>query len=188
MNRFFAKPFSTVFVALLLAGCAVPGFSDDEVVLECPRLTLLDDAETLSRFATSASQDLSDLAFEARILDSRGDCEFDIDGATGPGSVDLDVTFTFEISPGPANTAGEATFSYFVGVTDRNGTVLNKASFDVRATLAQGGARTRITDEAVHLRIPLKAGEIGADYHLVAGFQLSGAELSYNRRKQIPGR
>lgn len=185
VTAFFTKPTLLTAAALLLAACAVPGFGDDEDVdLACPTLTLLDDAETLTRFATSTSQDLTDLAFEARMANIGGSCVFDVDGPTGPGTVDADLAFAFEIAPGPAMSGNTVTLRYFVAVSDTAGRVLNKATFDVQAALPSGNPRTLVRDEPVHLRIPLKAGEIGTDYHLIAGLQLNQSELEYNRRKQ----
>ena len=83
---------------------------------------------------------------------------------------------------GAADRERRATFTYFIAVTDQKKTVLNKNAFDAKVEFPGNRSRVTLTDAAVNLNIPLKAGQSGSDFQIIVGFQMSREEMEFNRR------
>ena len=154
--------------------------------LPCPRVSILADAATITRFKEGAGRDLIDVDFKGALTEFRGSCGYDIDEYTDSGTMSIDLAVAMDLERGPANRSREIGVEYFISVTDSSKRVLNKEIFDVKVTFP--GNRTVLTwsedpDKPIILTIPLKAGERGRDFNIFVGFQLSPEELLYNRRR-----
>lgn len=170
--------------ALTVAALAVASCSlfEKEVALQCPRLAVLADAASLTRFAEGAGRDIIDMAFEAEIESVGGTCEYDIDDDTQEGTLDAQIAVTFRVSRGQANRDRKATFGYFVRLTDLERNILAGDTF--RGVFEFPGNQSRIvwTDEPVTLTIPLKAKQTGRDFEVFVGLELTREEVDYNRK------
>lgn len=165
-----------------LSGCAG---SDDTASRPCPDITVLGDAATMTRFAPGAGQDLTDVAFEARITDVLSRCEYSGDREDRDLAVLVALTPVVTASRGPANTGESATLDYFVSVVDQDKTVLNKQQFSMTIAFPENRSRVVVRDEdpLVTVQIPLQTEGSAGAYRLYVGLQLSEAELEYNRRR-----
>lgn len=171
---------AAAILVLAVSGCTM--FEEEEPPPPCPRISILGDASTLTRFRPGPGRDLTDVLYEGVVSRVSGTCVYADDGKGADRALSMKVTVVIEAARGPANRDGRAAFPYFVGITDSLRNVLNKQRFSV--TMVFPGNRTRlvITDNPVVLEIPVKAGQSGQDFEIFVGFQLSRADLDYNRR------
>lgn len=167
--------------ALLVAALVLAACASETPPARCPEVAVLQEAGRLVQF-DGAGRDLTDVDFEARIVDVALGCELDVDD--GRRTVEAELQVLFEAEKGPANDTGQAGFTYFVGVADQNDNVLRRETFEL--TMALPGNQTR--GQAVDVlapRIALPEGETGQSYVLYIGFDLTRDQLEYNRRNSL---
>ncbi len=175
---------------LMLAGCEVydsmrESIMGKDVPPVCPRVSVLPEGASLTKFLPGPGRDIIDIVYQVEISDILRSCEYDIDDDTKAGTIEVELTFVIAAERGAADRRRLAAFQYFVAVTDRNKTVLNKNAFDASVTFP--GNRGRLTwtdDRKVSLNIPVKAGQSGSDFEIIAGFQMSREEMEFNRRRR----
>lgn len=171
-------------LVLVLAGC---GTSDGRVVSTilgtasrpCPPAVVVTDARHYIDMAPGPVTAES-VRLAARINLPATTCDFEDDNIV--------VTLSVPISArrGPQLAVGSLEFDlrYFVAVTDRFGKMLGKRVF--AATLGLGGDE-ETTSKLEHIQqvIPLKAGTDGSSFIIYVGFQLTRAQLDFNRRHNL---
>lgn len=163
-----------------LAACSN---NESAIAPACPNIVIVKDTAELTTFRSGPGRDLIDVVLDARIDRFAGSCETDLDDDKS-GEVIVDLQLFFEATRGPANSAREGSFTYYIAIADRSGDVLAKKTFST--DFAFEGNRNRIGGvEELTQEIPLDAGELGEDFDIFVGFQLSGEQLNYNRAKQI---
>lgn len=169
-------PRATVGIALLaLSGCKV--FVKDEPP-PCPRVSVLEDASKLVRFK-GGSHEAKDIELAAEIVKYRGSCKYDRDEKV------MDVTLRVGIDafPGPATVDGPQQAQYFVAIPAFSGTPEGKKIFPVSIPVsAKESKGTRFTDGDVSISFPVKDIKKLEAYEIFVGFQLTPAELDYNRK------
>jgi hypothetical protein len=157
--------------ALAAAGCSKQGPAKP-----CPRVAVLTDASHLVRFKPGTGRDLTDIVYEADISVRRGSCEY------VKKDTELDVDMQVEVQAVRAPGASEkGEFGYFVRTTDRGGRVTGGENFVMTVPFSEDLRRAGGIEE-VSLSFPLKTNQLGNEFEIVVGFQLSPDELEYNRR------
>lgn len=170
----FARSIGAVVVAALLLGACAELQKEKRPV--CPQVLVLKDAGGLSRYKPGPGRDITDLRFEARLVDFRGDCGYDDNRA------DMNLKIMFEITRGPAQQGAVARFSYFVAIPKFHPSPAGKRVFPVAVSFPANRTRIRYADE-LEVEIPLDPGPLKLDdYKVYLGFQLSPGELDFNRR------
>jgi hypothetical protein len=181
-RRFIATALAAA-VLLAVAGCG--STADSKRPLPCPRVSVLDDAAALTRFAAGAGQDLVDVDYQVEVSDVLAGCKY----VRSEGDKQVIVVAMAPVMVairGPANHDREAQFDYFVSVVDSERDVLNKQIFGVTVKFPGNLTRVSLTDNdpPVTVDIPLAAGRDATDYQIFVGFQLTPDELEYNRRRR----
>jgi len=178
MKSVFVTPLRASFVlaltAALLAACggrAAPP--------PCPDVRILAATSDLVQFRPGAGRDLTDVEYEVGTENMSGSCSYRRDGT----QVEVDLTVTFVVERGPALQGNTVRFPYFVAIVSRDERILAKEVFDVELTFQQGQRRIGVT-ETSRERIPLAEGEIGLDYQILVGLQLTEEQLAFNRRER----
>ncbi len=173
-----------------LAGCEVPGTeqfrailgSDQEVTQKfvgCPRALVVDDAKELVSLR-SGGRRMKDVRVAARINLPLMTCD------VGADRVGVSLTVPIQAVRGPQLAKGEISFvlPYFVAVADARGRILGKRVFTVRITIPAGQKFTSVA-ESIEQEIPLPAGRSAANVVIYTGFQLTPAQLDFNRRNRL---
>lgn len=170
------------FALAALIGLAACQQGPEAPAPECPAIAIVQDASELTLFVPGPGRDLIDVTLEARVSEFGGFCDTDVDEDTRAGEVTIDMEVLFEATRGPASTSREATVSYFIAITDVEENILARETFNT--DLVFEGNRNRIGFiEELSQTIPLRAGEIGEDFKVFIGFQLTEEQLEYNRNK-----
>ncbi|MDH3240481.1 MAG: hypothetical protein OEO83_07430 [Alphaproteobacteria bacterium] len=161
-----------VAAALLLGGCG--WFRSKKPPPPCPRVVVLEEGKRLVNFAPGGGTDLSAMVSDIRMARAGGACTY------RDGEVEVEMAVRVEARRGPADRSRKAAVKYFIVLMDPTEKIIKKWDFDM--TLAfpvnvdQGGKT-----DTLGLKIPLKKGEQASRYRIIAGLQLTPAQLKYNR-------
>lgn len=164
-------------LGLLVAGC---GLFDKDIKYKCPAVFILDDAKDLTKFKPGPGRDITDILFEAEIVNFVGDCDYDEDA----GDAEIELSVQIRVERGPVNKGRQVAFDYFVAIPKFQSQSEGKSVFNVTGEFE--GNRTRMLyQDDLDMTIPVKVPRDGASLEIILGFQLTPEELKYNRsRKQ----
>ena len=155
----------------LLGACSM--FEGTSVA--CPTVGVLDYSGNMTRFRSGGQRDLTDVELQAHVGSLAAECSFDNDTRTG--TVDLDIVFRGQ--RGPASSAAEDNFGYFVAVVDPDGEVAARTAFSVQVDF--DGGRTEATqEETLVLDVPIGENRSFAAYRVYVGMQLTKEQFDRN--------
>lgn len=173
-----------IFLVLALAGC--DQFRANEraalAVLGpmCPPSAVLADAVTVTKLATGApatvSPDGTNVVFTAEMSKAEVKCDYD----QGKNTLSVELSFAVRASRGLAAAATDPPLDFFVAVIDVEGNMLSKKVYQNQPNL--GGRPTgEWTQRIRNFPVPIQNDKRPYDYEILTGFQLTPAELAYNR-------
>ena len=175
-----AFPLPAVSGAALLLLCAVSldacGPDRPQFAPACPHTAFLSDAADLTRFKGNGT-DLTDMVVDGRITGLSGKCS-----APDPEHLVTLLSVNMDLTRGPALQGRTTDVTYFVSVS-RGDTILDKRDYALRVAFDSNGSRVRLTGDQVQITLPTPGKVTGADYRILVGFQLTPAELAFNRRR-----
>ncbi len=149
----------------------------------CPTIVIVKDTADLTTFRPGPGRDLTDVVIDARLARFDGSCETDLERDQS-GRVNVDLQLLFEIERGPANQDREGQFRYCVAIAERDGgAILAKKVFATEFEFEDSRRRIGGIEELIQ-EIPLQPGELGEDFEIYVGFQLTPEQLQYNRAKR----
>jgi hypothetical protein len=157
--------------AAALSSCNTLHISYADV--KCPYTDVTGQLASVSRF-TGEGGNIADLTYHARLADLKGNCDLDDDGVT------ITVTVSVIADIGPAATDRSANFPYFVAIVGPNNRIIAKKNFDETLTFPPNRQHAGATETLTQF-IPLRDPHNAPDYHVFVGFQLTQAEVEYNR-------
>lgn len=144
----------------------------------CPTPRLIPALADVTRYGgPGPSHDVTDLILQARVVGVNGSCQAGDDQDTLPAKVQVSIS----IQRGPAMQGREAEVPMFLAVTEGD-SVRDKKLFPLHLTFPPNVDRLTITSPSIDLDLPVSAKKSGAAYSIIAGFQLSPAELAANRQ------
>jgi len=162
--------------ALALAGCSM--FETKKEQPPCPRVSVLADAATLTRFKPGTGRDLTDIDLEASFASYHGTCNFDWD--TRVMTITMQVGIDGRL--GPAAKQRKADIGYFVAIPTFYPDPKAKLVVPVSLAFAEGTDRVRYVDDEVNIAFPIKDLRDLAKYEVFVGLQLLPDEVEYNRK------
>jgi len=160
-------------LALVLAACAAPRPN------VCPPVAILGDAGTLTKFVPGAPQTPENVMYTVTMTEIDSDCAYRGDTRE---EMENNLRMAVRAQKGPALASDSIEVPYFVAVLDRAGTVLNKRV--LTASIDFDGAQAVSGLEETWQYFNLRGGGGGPSFEIWSGFQLSDAELQYNREQQ----
>lgn len=170
-------------LVMLVAGCSdayrsVTGVFKKKQEFSCPRAAIVKDASRLTTFRPGPGRDITDIKFEARLPRIEIGCKYDDQG------VEVQTNVVIIAARGPADTTRQAQVRYFVAVLNPRNQVIGKKEFSTQLAFPINIDRGAVSEELVE-RIPVGRGVSASGYKIVVGFQLTPAELQYNRTKNV---
>jgi hypothetical protein len=170
-------------LVVLLSACDLymGGITNTDVKLDCPPVSILPEAASITRYAEGAKRTILDVNFSGQIIGFKGKCFYELDPNTGKGTVEINVITKFRIKRGAADRSQQANFQYFVSIVNDDGYILEKQIFPYSVKYNKNRTWAKDEDSPVELSMPLRAGKTGQDYTVYVGFQLSQEELEFNR-------
>jgi hypothetical protein len=159
---------------VLLAGCFGKTSTD---TLACPSTAATPGLDVAPLFS-GPGRTRDDVVTAARILAVKDSCSEEKDG------IRADVIVTFSIVRGSPQVQNPQ-FTYFVAVVDSGSNILSEQRFGFVAHFAGNESVVAPTDN-ITVHLPVKRLGAGADYGIVAGFQLTPDQIQFNNAQTQP--
>jgi hypothetical protein len=176
--------FALPVLAVVASGCdSIGSLFEDTAPPPCPRIAVVPDANTITKFRAGPGRDIIDILYEGKIANvivTR--CEKN-SGDSGGAAVSVDLSVWIEARRGAADRDHEADFAYFVAVAQFVPRPEGRAEFTVRIPFEGNRSRVVAADTPVTVNIPLARDARAAEFEIVVGFRLSAEDLEYNRRR-----
>lgn len=179
-NPFTSRAVAIVALAATCFGLASCIKSDDPyAVIPCPYIGVLDDAAEITRFKYGGQRDVSDIEFQGRISRIDFDCKKPENKEVVIGK----ATIYFEFERGMTTTIDRQFFKLFMALSVNDETIIDKSEIMLDVQFKEGSRKTTTSKVVKNIRVPTD-GEIGSEFHKIyVGFQLSPAEVAYNRTR-----
>lgn len=145
----------------------------------CPKVTVVQDLGQYHQFENPAYPRPEEKVSAAVMKSVTSSCD------RSSGNAAIEVGLTFEGVLGPRALLKQSihpsfAYPYFIAVTAPDGTILSKEVFDVTLSY-QPGQSSAVRQETVRQVIPAGGGKFAGPFEILVGFQLTEAELAYNR-------
>lgn len=176
--RLSLRPTLAVLLATTLAACGGrvgEVFDSRQNIGPCPPVGSLYDAARVVKF-DGEDEVFGNVTYTGEITDVRAECRYVGDD---PVTVRMEVDFAF--GRGPKAESNAHTYRYFVAVTRRDATVLERQDFDLRAEFGNAPV-TGMTERITEITIPRADESISAaNFEVIVGFVLNDDQLAFNR-------
>lgn len=153
---------------------------------DCPHIEVIDELKSVHQFLEGQSTRAEDLVSSIAMTDFKSSCKRNDTNII----VDLDINLEGRLGPKAQNWNTENpsfAYPYFIAITSPDGGIMAKEVFGVTVTYDKGQDHV-IRQEHLRQIIPIQS-DMASGQELLMGFQLTEAELAYNRAllgNQIP--
>lgn len=145
----------------------------------CPGSGILHDAERVVQFESDAVR-FSNVSFTGEITKVRGFCRYWDDRP-----IEMEVEIEFAFGRGPAAKARAHEYRYFVAVTRKNLVTLAREIYPLTIKFPERSDVVEAREMIERISIPRRSSDIaGENFEIVVGFELTPAELAFNRSGQ----
>lgn len=142
----------------------------------CPFVKTLYDASRYIELKDGAETP-SAVGYTGEIEDVRATCAY-----KGADPIHVSMALDFAFGRGPQALGIRKDYRYWVAVTVRNSTVLNKQYFDIPATFDKGQDRITYIDHIQDIVIPrANKGVSGNNFEVLVGFDVTPEMADFNR-------
>lgn len=162
---------AAVAIALLAAGCS-------NKIVVCPIPAVLADTATITVMRPGAPADLANELYTVSLTDAQSDCVFNQRSGIIKASLDL----TFQARRAPTREAASYSVPFFV-VVHEAAKLYAKRIYNLKVDFAPGASTATIQQSPEDTEIQLEAGKMPWNYQLLSGFQLTPAQIEYNKTK-----
>jgi hypothetical protein len=159
-----------------LAACTVT------TVLPCPASLILRNAAQVTRFYPGRSETPENVRYVATVDEAKLNCSYDSESYQ---RIDVALGVKFDAQRPPGRPADVADLRYFVAIVNLEGQVLAKKDFPIRLDFPAGATVATKVDQVLQT-IPVKYPQNGGSIQVWVGYQISDAELQYNRTHPAP--
>ncbi len=160
------------------------GFREPVMVLfeggpVCPSTAVLSDAVIVTKLragAPATPPNPANVVLTAEMSQAQLECQYDAEA----NAITIDINFAVRATRGAAATGADPELDYFIAMVDAGGNVLTKNIFKSQPDF-NGRMAGEYTQSISNFVFPMAADMRPIDYQLLTGFQLTAAELAYNR-------
>ena len=144
----------------------------------CPSTAVLADAVTVTKLKPgTAAPGPANVLLRAEMSQAELKCDYD----RVKNTLSVDVSFDVRATRSAGTAEGpDPSLDYFVAVVDADGNVLSKRVLQSQPALGRNNAGV-YTQKVSKFPVPLAMDKRPYDYEILTGFQLTPAELAYNR-------
>ncbi len=163
----------------MMAAVAVLGLAacSSDKTGDCPTITGVTDASVATTFRAGTTPDPSNVLYTAELTSVKGECDLDKKERTSDASLQL----SFRVTRPPSGAGAHYTIPYFVAVTEGR-RILAKRNYTVQIDFAPGQTVATASDSVGSAHLDVAKDKHPYDYQVLAGLQLSRAQLDYSRR------
>jgi hypothetical protein len=156
---------------LLLMGCS-------SRILICPVPAILADTQSVTLFRPGATPDLSNELYSVSLVNATNDCTYN----TKQGMVGASLELTFRAKRAPTRDAATYSVPYFVAVNE-GAKIYTKRLYTLKFTFAPGASDVTVTQAPDDVQIKISSGKLPWNYQQLAGFQMTAAQIDYNKTR-----
>jgi hypothetical protein len=156
---------------LLLAGCS-------SKILICPVPAILADTQSVTIFRPGTTPDIANELYTVSLINSTNDCTY----STKDGLVHASLDLTFRATRNPTSEAATYSVPYFVAVHEGD-KIFAKHLYNLKFTFAPGASVATITQAPNDIEIKVENGKLPWNYQQMAGFQMTPAQIDYNKTR-----
>lgn len=177
-----------LLVPMVLSGCnrigerlgfrepVVPLFEGGPI---CPSSAVLSDAVSVTKLKSGApamSSNPADVVLTAEMSQALLECKYD----AKKNLLTVNARFGVRATRGAAAQGADPPLDYFVAIVDADGNVLSKRVLQSQPPPGRN-MMGEYTQNIGNFPLPLAMDKRPSDFELLTGFQLTAAELAYNR-------
>ncbi|HEX4636551.1 MAG TPA: hypothetical protein VH189_10245 [Rhizomicrobium sp.] len=156
---------------LLLLGCS-------SRIIVCPVPAILADTQSVTIFRPGTTPDLANELYTVSLVNATNDCTYN----TREGVVQASLELTFQATRVPTRDAATYTVPYFVAVNEGD-KIYTKRLYTLKFTFAPGASKATITQAPDDIAIKVANGKLPWNYQQLAGFQMTAAQIDYNKTR-----
>ena len=168
-------------LAGLPAGCStyrsITGFMSSNKPDQCPDAMILANTSSLPAFDPTGVSDPSSVIYRIAMTNVTTKCDYEKSEKTA----DAELKFFFQAQRPPGGSEVSYRVPYYVAVTSA-GVILKKQIYWLEFTFPAGAASSAAKAEIDSTIVKYAQDKTGYDYHFVVGFQLTKAQLDYNKK------
>lgn len=169
--RFRLLRLASIGALLPLLGCS-------SRILICPVPAILADTQSVTVFRPGTAPDLANELYTVSLVNSTNDCTYN----TREGMVQASLELTFRATRTPTRDAATYSVPYFVAVNEGD-KIYTKRLYTLRFTFAPGASVATITQAPGDVEIKISNGKLPWNYQQLAGFQMTAAQIDYNKSR-----
>ena len=179
-HRFVELAIVSVFAALL-AGCStyssVTAYLNADKAILCPDAAILATTSSLPAFAPTNGGDPSGVIYSVAMTNVKTRCSYDKQEKTA----DARTRVMFHAARAPGGTEVSYRVPYFLAVSE-GGEIIAKNIYWIDLEFAAGATATDGEALVESTIVTVEKGKNIYDYHFLTGFQLTKAQLDYNKK------
>jgi hypothetical protein len=156
---------------LLVLGCSTQ-------IAICPVPAILADTQSVTIFRPGTTPDLANELYTVSLINAEGDCTYSSKTNLVHASLDL----TFRATRAPTKDAATYTVPYFV-VVHENAKIFVKHLYQLKFTFAPGASVTTIKQSPDTIELHVSNGKLPWNYQEMSGFQMTAAQIEYNKTR-----
>lgn len=165
----------------LLSGCStwhsVSSYIRSDKAAKCPDVVILANTSVLPAFDPADGDDPTALIYRVRMTDVSTRCVY----SKRRHTADTRVVVSYEATRAPGGAAVKYRVPYFVAVTNE-GNIQQKQIHWIDLEFDQGATSTSGSVAVDSMTIKVAKNKKAYEYHLIAGFQLTRAQMAYNKK------
>lgn len=169
--RFRLLRLASMGALLLLMGCT-------SKILICPVPAILADTQSVTVFRPGTQPDLANELYTVSLTNATGDCTY----STRDGLVHASLELTFRATRAPTSEAATYSVPYFVAIHE-GAKIYAKHLYTLKFTFAPGASTALITQSPDPVEIKVTNGKLPWNYQEMAGFQMTAAQIEYNKTR-----
>lgn len=162
---------------MAITGCATP---DPYALVSCPTIGVLAEASEITRFRHGGERDISDMSWHGEISSVNFTCV----QPEGKNVVIAEAEIVAKFTRGLAATSDRQFFNLFTVLSERQDKIVDKSIFPMDVKFKSGQQSVTVTKKVSGIRVPTNGSVAPELYNVYFGFQLSPAEVAYNRTKK----
>jgi hypothetical protein len=179
-HRIYLAAVSAILLTSL-GGCSVyrtvANYISSDKVQVCPDAAILASTASLPAFDPSAPADPSNVLYTVDLTDVETSCDVDKKERTADASVKI----VYRASRAPGGEEVHYRVPFYIAVTTR-GEIKEKKVHWLELDFGRGETVAAGSEDVDDIEVKPGKGEMPNEYRLVAGFQLTQAQLDYNKK------
>ena len=171
----------SALAAVSLSGCAMwhstINYIRADSASTCPDAAILATTSTLPAFDPAKGSDPSGILYTAKMTDVKTRCDFSKRDFTADSNLKIFITATRP----PGGLEANYRVPYYIAVTN-NGDIVDKQVFWAEFEFPEGATSVNFRHDVDSFEVAVGKQKRAYEFHLLIGFQLTKAQLEFNKK------